>query len=452
MCNKAHLDRRSTACTSPTASSTRRPRSRPAVVAAGALAVCPARARRELDDRVAPLAGLVAVFVFAAQMVTFPVGAGTSGHLLGGGPGCRARRSADCDGVPHGRRRRAGAPLRRRGVSALGTNVLLLAVVGPWVGYAVGAPGWSCPSRLGVGAGGRRDRRRWRRSSWRRSSSSACTPWGSRTGPLVRPRRSDGHLAPRHRSRGGGHHLPRRLDPRGRPARPRPRGSAGAPRPPNPRRHPGGAAMTRRPSTRTAACSSSVPSVSLCSSWPPVGRRRPRRPDGLQLVAQTLGFADSERVRHLGVARWPATPAPLGTAASPGGLAGVLGGGRRRARHGRPPRVAAPAPVLRRGEVTWAPATPPTSTSTAPRSCTACLPTRSSSVSCASSSPSSRSRRGGARWPLGALLALPALLAFTGVRARHLAPRLVVALPVVVFAVALPFVASGPDSASDRSP
>jgi cobalt/nickel transport system permease protein len=41
-------------------------------------------ARRELDDRTAPLAGLVATFVFAAQMLNFPVGAGTSGHLLGG--------------------------------------------------------------------------------------------------------------------------------------------------------------------------------------------------------------------------------------------------------------------------------------------------------------------------------------------------------------------------------
>ena len=30
------------------------------------------------------MAGLVAAFVFAAQMLNFPVGAGTSGHLLGG--------------------------------------------------------------------------------------------------------------------------------------------------------------------------------------------------------------------------------------------------------------------------------------------------------------------------------------------------------------------------------
>src|SRR6187431_418886 len=54
------------------------------VVAAGGVAVALRGARRELDDRTAPMAGLVATFVFAGQMMNFPVGAGTSGHLLGG--------------------------------------------------------------------------------------------------------------------------------------------------------------------------------------------------------------------------------------------------------------------------------------------------------------------------------------------------------------------------------
>ncbi|MFJ2111641.1 energy-coupling factor ABC transporter permease [Streptomyces sp. NPDC087850] len=53
-------------------------------VAAGAVAVSLRGARRELDERTAPLAGLVAAFVFAVQMLNFPVAAGTSGHLLGG--------------------------------------------------------------------------------------------------------------------------------------------------------------------------------------------------------------------------------------------------------------------------------------------------------------------------------------------------------------------------------
>src|ERR687890_495401 len=53
-------------------------------VAVAAVGVALRGARRELEDRTAPLAGLVATFVFAAQMLNFPVGAGTSGHLMGG--------------------------------------------------------------------------------------------------------------------------------------------------------------------------------------------------------------------------------------------------------------------------------------------------------------------------------------------------------------------------------
>jgi cobalt/nickel transport system permease protein len=54
------------------------------VVAVAGIAVCLRGARRELDDRIAPMAGLVAAFVFAVQMLNFPVASGTSGHLLGG--------------------------------------------------------------------------------------------------------------------------------------------------------------------------------------------------------------------------------------------------------------------------------------------------------------------------------------------------------------------------------
>lgn len=54
------------------------------LVAAVGLVVAVRGSRVQLDDRIAPLAGLVAVFVFAGQMLNFPVAAGTSGHLLGG--------------------------------------------------------------------------------------------------------------------------------------------------------------------------------------------------------------------------------------------------------------------------------------------------------------------------------------------------------------------------------
>src|SRR4051812_10517002 len=41
------------------------------------------RANVELDERRVPLLGVTAAFVFAAQMLNFPVAGGTSGHFLG---------------------------------------------------------------------------------------------------------------------------------------------------------------------------------------------------------------------------------------------------------------------------------------------------------------------------------------------------------------------------------
>jgi cobalt/nickel transport system permease protein len=42
------------------------------------------RTNRQLDERAVPLLGVMAAFIFAAQMFNFPVAGGTSGHLLGG--------------------------------------------------------------------------------------------------------------------------------------------------------------------------------------------------------------------------------------------------------------------------------------------------------------------------------------------------------------------------------
>lgn len=54
------------------------------VVSAGAVSVALRQTRDRLKDAQIPLAGLAAAFVFAAQMFNFPVAAGTTGHLLGG--------------------------------------------------------------------------------------------------------------------------------------------------------------------------------------------------------------------------------------------------------------------------------------------------------------------------------------------------------------------------------
>lgn len=105
-------------------------------VAAAGVGLALRRAGDELDDRVVPLAGLVAAYVFAVQMINFPVASGTSGHLLGGvlaavlvGPWLGAvcvtvvlvvQALVFADG----------------GLSALGLNVVNLALVGALGGYA----------------------------------------------------------------------------------------------------------------------------------------------------------------------------------------------------------------------------------------------------------------------------------------------------------------------------
>ncbi len=55
-----------------------------AAASAGALVVAARRSRDRLRERQAPLLGAATAFVFAAQMLNFPLGPGTSAHLLGG--------------------------------------------------------------------------------------------------------------------------------------------------------------------------------------------------------------------------------------------------------------------------------------------------------------------------------------------------------------------------------
>ncbi|MFE8017043.1 energy-coupling factor ABC transporter permease [Streptomyces antibioticus] len=107
------------------------------VVAAGAIAVSLRGARRELDDRTAPLAGLVAAFIFAVQMLNFPVAAGTSGHLLGGalaailvGP----FTGVLCVSVVL---LMQGILFADGGLTALGVNITVMAGVTTVVAYAV---------------------------------------------------------------------------------------------------------------------------------------------------------------------------------------------------------------------------------------------------------------------------------------------------------------------------
>src|SRR5919201_2616263 len=106
-----------------------------AVPAIGAVGYGLRRASRELDERRVPLLGVTAAFVFAAQMLNFPVAGGTSGHFLGAalaaillGPWLAsvvlsvvlvAQAFVFADG----------------GITALGANILNMGVIG---GLAVG--------------------------------------------------------------------------------------------------------------------------------------------------------------------------------------------------------------------------------------------------------------------------------------------------------------------------
>jgi cobalt/nickel transport system permease protein len=54
------------------------------LASAPAVAWVARRAQRNTSDNRVPLLGVMGAFVFAAQMVNFPVGPGTSGHLVGG--------------------------------------------------------------------------------------------------------------------------------------------------------------------------------------------------------------------------------------------------------------------------------------------------------------------------------------------------------------------------------
>ncbi len=54
------------------------------VVIAVVVGISVKRTNRTLDERSVPLMGVMAAFIFAAQMFNFQVAGGTSGHLLGG--------------------------------------------------------------------------------------------------------------------------------------------------------------------------------------------------------------------------------------------------------------------------------------------------------------------------------------------------------------------------------
>jgi|GEM_PF-70066 len=106
------------------------------VIALAAVVLVVRTSRAELDDRRAPLAGMAAAFIFAAQMVNFPVAGGTSGHLIGGalaavllGPSVGAVAMTIVVVVQ-------SLLFADGGLTALGLNVLNMAIVTTFGGWA----------------------------------------------------------------------------------------------------------------------------------------------------------------------------------------------------------------------------------------------------------------------------------------------------------------------------
>jgi cobalt/nickel transport system permease protein len=108
-----------------------------AALSAGAVGLALRRVRRDLPERVVPLMGVVAACVFAAQMLNFPIPGGTSGHILGSvlaavllGPWAGVLVMAVVLSVQC-------VLFQDGGLTALGANVLNVAVAGPLAGYAI---------------------------------------------------------------------------------------------------------------------------------------------------------------------------------------------------------------------------------------------------------------------------------------------------------------------------
>ena len=107
------------------------------IAAAGGLGAALRQTGRYLSERQVPLAGLVAAFVFAVQMVNFPVLSGMSGHLLGGvlaavlvGPWAGFVVLSVVLLVQ-------GIFFADGGLSALGLNIANLGFIGAVAGYAI---------------------------------------------------------------------------------------------------------------------------------------------------------------------------------------------------------------------------------------------------------------------------------------------------------------------------
>jgi cobalt/nickel transport system permease protein len=101
------------------------------------IAIALNRVQAEYQDRTVPLMGVCAAFIFAAQMINFPIPGGTSGHLLGGtlagallGPWAGSLVMAVVFIVQ-------GVVFQDGGITAMGANIFNMGLVGTFGGYYI---------------------------------------------------------------------------------------------------------------------------------------------------------------------------------------------------------------------------------------------------------------------------------------------------------------------------
>jgi len=122
-----------------------------AAISAPGIGLLARQARRSLDESRVPLMGVMGAFLFAAQMINFPVGAGTSGHLLGSTLLAVTLGTAPAAIVMTAILAIQALVFQDGGLLALGANVFNMALVGVFAG---GATARLLPGRLGPLAGG----------------------------------------------------------------------------------------------------------------------------------------------------------------------------------------------------------------------------------------------------------------------------------------------------------
>ncbi len=104
-------------------------------VAVPAVGLVARRAQRQMEDRKIPLLGVMGAFVFAAQMINFPVGPGTSGHLVGGALLTIALGPAAASIVMTAILAIQALVFQDGGILALGANIFNMAIAGVLAAY-----------------------------------------------------------------------------------------------------------------------------------------------------------------------------------------------------------------------------------------------------------------------------------------------------------------------------